>query len=72
MTCAVEDVMLFTQSHYRRRVNSVDLRCSHYDPDLQWFVERRLLEHGPAGVPCGDFFVRSARSGPSVADSRAA
>jgi hypothetical protein len=90
MTCAVDDVILFTESYHRRRVNAVDLRHSRYDPDLQmfvepsrdpdmdrlwflrWLVERRLLEHGPAGVPCGDFTVRSARSGPSMDDRRAA
>ena len=29
---------------------------------LRWLIERRRLEHGPAGAPCGDLAARSARS----------
>ena len=39
---------------------------------LRWLIERRLLEHGPAGAPCGDLAARSARSDPGSAELKAA
>jgi hypothetical protein len=48
------------------------------EPDMQrltflrWLVERRRLEHGPAGAPSGDLVVRSARSDPGAAVPKAA
>ena len=39
---------------------------------LRWLVERRRLEHGPAGAPAGDFAVWSAVSDRSAVDRRAA
>jgi hypothetical protein len=39
---------------------------------LRWLVERRRLEHGPAGVPCGDFTLRPGLSGESTGDRKAA
>jgi hypothetical protein len=48
------------------------------DPDmgrllfLRWLVERRRLEHGPAGAPCGDFVAHAARSDPSTDELKAA
>ena len=39
---------------------------------LRWLVERRRLEHGPAGAPCGDFALRPRLFGESTGDRRAA
>jgi hypothetical protein len=39
---------------------------------LRWLVERRRLEHGPAGAPCGDLAARSARSDPELSKLQAA
>ena len=39
---------------------------------LRWLVERRGLEHGPAGVSCGDFALRPGRSGESPGARKAA
>jgi len=39
---------------------------------LRWLVERRRLEHGPAGAPCGDLAVWSAGSDLSADDRKAA
>jgi hypothetical protein len=39
---------------------------------LRWLVERRRLEHGPAGAPCGDFVAHAARSDPSAGALKAA
>jgi hypothetical protein len=39
---------------------------------LRWLVERRRLEHGPAGVPCGDLTTTLARSDPGPAELKAA
>ena len=39
---------------------------------LRWLVERRRLEHGPAGAPCGDLVAHTARSDPSAGTLKAA
>ena len=39
---------------------------------LRWLVERRRLEHGPAGAPAGDFVVQLSLSDRSTDDRRAA
>ena len=39
---------------------------------LRWLVERRRLEHGPAGAPCGDLVAHAARSDPSAGALKAA
>jgi len=39
---------------------------------LRWLVERRRLEHGPAGAPCGDLTAHAARSDPSTGALKAA
>jgi hypothetical protein len=39
---------------------------------LRWLVERRRLEHGPAGAPCGDFAIGPRLSGESTRDRMAA
>ena len=48
------------------------------DPDmarltfLRWLVERRRLEHGPAGAPCGDLVKLSDFADPGTDELRAA
>ena len=39
---------------------------------LRWLVERRRLEHGPAGPPCGDFASGPRLLGESPRDRLAA
>ena len=39
---------------------------------LRWLVERRRLEHGPVGVPCGDFALRPGLSGERAGNRKAA
>jgi hypothetical protein len=39
---------------------------------LRWLVERRRLEHGPAGAPCGDFALWPGLSGERSGDRKAA
>ena len=39
---------------------------------LRWLVERRQLEHGPAGAPSGDFAIGPRLSGESSRDRLAA
>jgi hypothetical protein len=39
---------------------------------LRWLVERRRLEHGPAGAPCGDLATSSGHSVLGTAELKAA
>ena len=39
---------------------------------LRWLVERRQLEHGPAGPSCGDFAIGLRLLGESTRDRMAA
>ena len=39
---------------------------------LRWLVERKRLEHGPAGAPCGDFALRPGQFAESTGDRKAA
>jgi hypothetical protein len=39
---------------------------------LRWLVERRRLEHGPAGAPCGDFAIGPSLSSESIGGRKAA
>ena len=39
---------------------------------LRWLVERRRLEHGPAGAPCGDFVTLPGLAGHRIDDLKAA
>jgi hypothetical protein len=70
-----------TTMDLRHRGYDADLQMfieTSRDPDrarltfLRWLVDRRRLEHGPAGAPAGDFAVWSVGSDLSADDREAA